>query len=279
VGAARTGFDAEWALDLIDRHRITASFLPPTALKMMRQAGTSPRPLPLRAVMSGGEPLGEEMLGWGRQHLGVTINEIYGQTEANLVVGNCAPSWEVRPGSMGRPFPGHEVAVVDPEGNPLPPGEMGEIAVRRPDPVMFLEYWNQPELTASKFAGDWLLTGDQGRVDVDGYYWFTARSDDVITSAGYRIGPAEIEECLLSHPAVAMAAAIGVPDEIRGHVVKAFIVLAEGVTGSEGLAGELADLVRNRLGAHEYPRQIEFVDSLPLTTTGKIMRTELRRRG
>lgn len=277
VSAPRVGFDPEWATDLIARHGVTASFLPPTALKMMRQAGVSARDSSLRTVMSGGEPLGGEMLEWGKANLGVVINEIYGQTEANLAIGNSSSSWEVRPGSMGRPYPGFDVAVVDSDGNPVAVGEEGEIAVRRPNPVMFLEYWNRPEMTAAKYAGEWLLTGDMGHMDDDGYFWFQARGDDVITSAGFRIGPTEIEECLIGHPSVAMAAAIGVPDHIRGHVVKAFIVPVSGVTGNDGLAQELRNLVRTRLGAHEYPRTVEFVSKLPHTTTGKIMRAELRR--
>lgn len=277
VGAARGGFDPEWGLDLIARHRVTCSFLPPTALKMMRQTRVGRRDLPLRAVMSGGEPLGEEMLAWAQEHLGVTVNEIFGQTEANLVIGNCATAWEVRPGSMGRPYPGHQVAVVDADGQPVAPGEVGEIAVHRPDPVMFLQYWNRPEPTAAKFRGDWLLTGDLGSIDDDGYCWFQSRADDVITSAGYRIGPAEIEECLMTHPAVAMAAVIGVPDEIRGHVVKAFIKLTPGSSPGQDLEEEIKKLVRGRLAAYEYPRYVEFVGELPLTTTGKIMRAELRR--
>ncbi|HZD06012.1 MAG TPA: acyl-CoA synthetase, partial [Longimicrobiales bacterium] len=278
VGAARGGFDPDWALDLITEHQVTASFLPPTALKMMRQAATSPRRLPLRAVMSGGEPLGEELLSWAWDNLGVRVNEIFGQTEANLLVGNSASAWEVRPGSMGRAYPGHEVAIVDGEGEPVPPEEVGEIAVRRPDPVMFLEYWRRPDATEAKFKNDWLLTGDLGRIDEEGYFWFHSRADDVITSAGYRIGPTEIEECLMGHPAVAMAAAIGVPDQIRGHVVKAFVKAAPGATPGTQLEEEIKDLVRHRLAAYEYPRYVEFVDELPLTTTGKIMRSELRRR-
>lgn len=278
VSAARRAFDPQWGIDLITRHRVTVSFLPPTALKMMRQSEVAHRDLPLRAVMSGGEPLGGEMLAWAEENLGITVNEIFGQTEANLIIGNCSAAWEVRPGSMGRPYPGHEVAVIDGDGNRMGAGEAGEIAVHRPDPVMFLEYWNRPQLTEEKFVGDWLRTGDMGHVDADGSFWFQARGDDVITSAGYRIGPAEIEECLMGHPTVAMAAAIGVPDEIRGHVVKAFVTLVAGATPGRDLEEELKDLVRRRLGAHEYPRHVEFVDELPMTTTGKIMRIELRRR-
>jgi acetyl-CoA synthetase len=277
VAAARQAFDPAWAADLIQRYRVRNVFLPPTALKLMRQAGVRVPHGTLRSVMSGGEPLGEELQSWGRDALGVWINEIYGQTEANYVVGNSSAVWEVRPGSMGRPYPGHEVAVLRADGNPAAPGEVGEIAVRAPDPVLFLAYWGRPDATREKVVDGWLRTGDLGRVDDDGWFWFEARADDVINSAGYRIGPAEIEECLLHHPAVAMAAAIGVPDELRGQVVKAFVKLADGATASEELKEEIRALVRSRLAAYEYPRQIEFVNALPLTTTGKIRRAELRR--
>jgi acetyl-CoA synthetase len=232
----------------------------------------------LRSIGSGGETLGAELLDWGRSTFGLTINEFYGQTECNLVVANDADIMEVRPGSMGRAVPGHRVGIVDAAGNELPDGEAGEIAVLRPDPVMFLGYWNAEAATRAKFAGDWLLTGDVGRRDPDGYLWYQGRGDDVITSAGYRIGPAEIEDCLLRHPAVAMAAAIGVPDPLRTEVVKACIVLKPGVAPGEALAREIQDHVRRRLAAHEYPRLVEFLDALPLTATGKVMRRVLRER-
>jgi acetyl-CoA synthetase len=281
VSAPRQGFDPEWALRLMAKLDVRNAFLPPTALKMMRRAGgDSGHGLVLRSVMSGGETLGEQMLAWGREHLGVTINEIYGQTEANLVAGSCAAAWEPRPGSLGRPYPGHEVVVLGGDGNgPAAVGEVGEIAVAGPDPVFFLEYWGNPQATRGKYSEDgrWLLTGDLARRDEDGYLWYEARADDVINSAGYRIGPAEIEECLLHHDAVAMAAVIGVPDPIRGEAVKAFIQLADSHAPSQALEQEVRQLVRQRLAAYEYPRQIEFVEQLPLTTTGKIRRAELRR--
>jgi acetyl-CoA synthetase len=232
----------------------------------------------LRSIGSGGETLGEELLDWGRQVFGVTINEFYGQTECNLVVGNCSVCMKVRAGSMGRPVPGHNVAVIDEAGQVCPPGVSGQIAVRRPDPVMFLEYWRNPQASAEKFIGDWMVTGDLGRTDEDGYLHYVGRADDVITSAGYRIGPAEIEDCLLRHPAVAMAAAIGVPDPVRTEAVKVFVVLNQGHQGGPGLAAALQTHVKTRLAAHEYPREVEFVESLPLTATGKIMRRELRAR-
>lgn len=276
LAAARKGFDPDWAIDLMDRHRIRAAFLPPTGLKLMRQAGTAVDRARLRTCMSGGEPLGEEMLTWAQERLGVTINEIYGQTEANLIVGNSHTAWKVRPGSMGRPFPGHDVAIIDAAGEQTATGEVGEIAVRGPDPVMFLQYWGEPELTRQQFTGDWLRTGDLGLQDDDGYLWFRARADDVINSAGYRIGPADIEDCLLGHAAVAMAAVVGVPDSIRGQAVKAFVQLRNGHTPDERLAEELQSYVRSRLSAHEYPRLVEFVTKLPMTTTGKIRRSVLR---
>jgi acetyl-CoA synthetase len=238
----------------------------------------------LRSIGSGGETLGAELLDWGRETFGLTVNEFYGQTECNLVVANCARIMEVRPGSMGRAVPGHEVAIVDDGGNPLPDGEAGNIAIARPDPVMFLEYWNDPAATKAKFAGDWLLTGDTGTRDEDGYFRFAGREDDVISSGGYRIGPGEIEDCLIRHPAIAMAAVIGVPDELRGQRVKAFVVLHEGVVLDKGvepgeaLATEIQNFVKIRLAAHEYPREVEFVDTLPLTATGKIKRKDLRAR-
>ena len=270
-------FDAARAFELIARHRVRNCFLPPTALKLMRQV-ENPVPVSLRSVGSGGESLGAELLAWGEDALGLTINEFYGQTEANLIVSNRAGLMPVKAGSMGRPVPGHVVAVVDEDGVALGPGEVGQVAVRRPDPVMFLNYWNDAPATAAKFIGDWCLTGDLAHIDTDGYFWFVGRNDDVITSAGYRIGPAEIEDCLMKHPAVAMAAAVGVPDEMRTEIVKAFIVLAPGVAGSPELARQIQEHVKSQLAAHEYPRAVEFVAELPLTATGKIMRRVLRDR-
>lgn len=273
-------FDPEAAFALMARHGVRNSFLPPTALKLFRQAGVSRAraPVKLRTVGSGGEPLGEELVAWGRSALGVTINEFYGQTECNLVLGNCAPIMETRPGSMGRPIPGHVVEVVDENGRVLPPGEIGNVAVRRPDPVMFLSYWNKPEATQRKFMGDWLLTGDLAAKDADGYFWFKGRDDDVITSGSYRIGPSEIEDCLLKHPAVALAAVIGVPDPLRTEAIKAFIVVKPDVRPDAELGAEMQAFVKARLAAHEYPRTVEFVTELPMTATGKIMRRTLRER-
>jgi acetyl-CoA synthetase len=273
-------FDPEEAFRLMAEFGVRNAFMPPTALKMMRRV-EAPRArwdYALRSIGSGGETLGAELLDWGRETFGLTVNEFYGQTECNLVVANCARIMAVRPGSMGRAVPGHEVAIVDGEGNVLPNGAPGNIAIRRPDPVMFLEYWNDPEATANKFAGPWLLTGDTGARDDDGYFRFVGRADDVISSAGYRIGPGEVEDCLIRHPAVAMAAVIGVPDALRGQRVKAFLVLDQGATASGELAAEIQDFVKTRLAAHEYPREVEFVAALPLTATGKIIRKDLRAR-
>ncbi|MBA2476926.1 MAG: AMP-binding protein [Actinobacteria bacterium] len=279
VGAVREGaFDPEWALALVVSERVRNSFLPPTALKLLRSAGARLEPGALRTVMSGGEVLGAELLAWASERLGVTVNEIWGQTEANYVLGNSSSVWEIRPGSMGRPYPGHEVAVLGPGGEALAPGEVGELAVRTPDPVVFLEYWRQPEETRAKVPDGWLRTGDRARLDEEGYLWFEGRVDDVISSAGYRIGPEEIEQCLLGHPAVALAAAIGVPDDTRGEVVKAFVILRDGFEPAPALAEEIRNVVRTRLAAYEYPRHLEFVTELPLTVTGKIRRGELRRR-
>jgi acetyl-CoA synthetase len=235
--------------------------------------------LNLRSIMSAGESVGATVIEWAREQLGVTINEMFGQTEINYVVGNCQAAWPVKPGSIGRPYPGHRVAIIDEQGNELKKGELGEIAVdRRGDPVFFLEYWKNEKATREKFIGDWGCTGDQGRMDEDGYLWYQGRSDDLIKSAGYRIGPAEIESCLVKHPAVANAAVIGKPDETRGAIVKAFIVLQPGHPPSEHLIEEIKAHVRGRLAPYEYPREIEFIDALPMTTTGKVQRKELRKR-
>ncbi len=273
-----TKFDPAEVFHLMARHEIRNTFIPPTALKMMRQVPDPKRhwDFNLRTLGSGGESLGSELLAWGEGTFGLTINEFYGQTECNLVIGNCAAVMPVRPGSMGRAIPGHDVAIVDDTGTPVPSGAAGSIGIHKDDPVSFLGYWQDEEATAAKFAGDWLLTGDVGTQDEDGYFWFVGRDDDVITSAGYRIGPGEIEDCLMQHPAVALAGVVGVPDELRTEVIKACLVLREGVAPDAALERDIQDFVRRRLAAHEYPRLIEFRDTLPMTTTGKIMRRMLR---
>jgi len=274
-------FDAEEAFVLMAKHGVRNTFMPPTALKLMRQASegrprAGPRP---RTVASGGETLGDELLDWGRQTFGVTINEFYGQTECNLVVGNNAKLFPIRPGSMGRATPGFDVRIVDERGEEVPRGERGIIGVRQPNPCTMIEYWGNPEATAKKYAGQFLLTGDLGKQDEDGYFWYVSREDDVITSAGYRIGPSEIEHTLLKHPAVALSAVVGIPDPIRTEAIKAWIVLRPGFAPSEALAREIQDFVKVQLAAHEYPRFVQFVDSLPMTATGKVLRRELRALG
>jgi len=280
VLASRTRkFEPDAAMALMAEHNVRNAFLPPTALRLMRQARVRNPAVRLRTIASGGECLGEEMLAWGQDTFGITINEFYGQTECNVVISNNARLCPVRPGSMGRAVPGHDVRVVDAAGEERARGEIGNVGIRRPDPVMFLKYWGDPNATERKFAGDFLLTGDLARQDDDGYFTFLGRSDDLINSGGYRIGPGEIEECLAKHPAVGVAAVVGVPDEIRQEAVKAWIVLRPGYAASDELAREIQEFVRVRLAAHEYPRHIVFTDQLPLTVTGKVMRRELRRRG
>lgn len=278
VGHRFPKFDPEKAFDLMAKHEIRNTFLPPTALKIMRQVENPKQKFgfDLRSVVSAGEPVGAELVEWARDGLGITINEFFGQTEINLVIGVCSEVMDVKLGSMGRAIPGHTVEIVDYEGNVLPPGETGNIAIKRPDPVMFLEYWKNPEATEKKFVGDWGLTGDQGYKDEDGYFWFVGRDDDLITSGAYRIGPGEIEDCLIKHPAVAMCAVIGVPDPVRTEVIKAFIVPKEGQAAGDELLADIQSFVRERLAAHEYPRMVEFVRDLPMTATGKIRRKDLR---
>jgi acetyl-CoA synthetase len=273
-------FDPEKACHLMAKYAVRNAFIPPTALKMMRPVSgiREKYGVRLRSVMSAGESVGEELIHWGREALGLTINEMWGQTEFNYLVGNCAAIMEVRPGSMGKPYPGHMVDVIDPEGHVLPAGETGELAARTNDPVMFLGYWNKPDATRHKIKNEWFCTGDMGVRDGDGYLWFVGRTDDVISSAGYRLGPGEIENCLLKHPAVLQAAVIGKPDKLRGAIVKAFIVLAPGHAPDQSLKEEIQSSVRQRLAAFEYPREIEFIDALPMTTTGKVRRVELRGR-
>jgi len=271
-------FDPEQAFALIAKLRVRNAFIPPTALRMLRSAKPPKASLNLRSVGSGGEALGVETYEWGKTALGLTINEFYGQTECNLVVGSCAAIDVSRPGAMGKPVPGHTVAVIRPDGSQCAAGELGQIAIKRPDPVMFLQYWGKPDATREKFIGDWMTTGDQGIADADGYFQFVGRDDDVITSSGYRIGPTEIEDCLIRHPAVALAAVVGKPDALRTEIVKAFIVLKSGQSPSDALAADIQGFVKTRLSAHEYPREVAFIDEMPMTTTGKVIRRLLRQR-
>lgn len=280
VASPAEKFDPEAALALAERFKVRNAFIPPTALRMLKSAGNirDRFDLSFRTVASGGESLGRETYEWGEAELGLTINEFYGQTECNIVLSSCAALGVTRAGAIGLPVPGHRVAVIDNDGQPVKVGQTGQIAVARPDPVMFLEYWRNPEATRKKFIGDWMTTGDQGTIDEDGYVHFFGRDDDVITSAGYRIGPGEIEDCLIGHAAVSLAAAVGKPDPLRTEIVKAYLVLREGVAPSDALVAEIRDWVKTRLSAHEYPREIEFVDSMPLTTTGKVIRRIFRDR-
>ncbi len=249
-------FDPEEALALMARAQIRNAFIPPTALRMLRAVPSARgrHPIKMRSIASAGEQLGAETYEWGKSAFGLTINEFYGQTEANIVVSACAALGVSKPGAIGKPVAGHTVAIIDADGNPLKAGEPGQIAVMRPDPVMFLQYWGKPEATSGKFIGDWMTTGDQGVIDEEGYISFVGRDDDVITSAGFRIGPGEIEDCLIGHPAVALAAAVGKPDALRTEIVKAFIVLKKDFTPSDALAAEIQSFVKTRLSAHEYPR-------------------------
>ena len=284
-------FAPETSLALMARHRVTHTFLFPTALKAMMKAVPEPRlhhDLRLRAVMSAGEAVGDAVFAWCRDALGVTPNEMFGQTEINYIVGNCAPLWPARPGSMGRPYPGHRIALLDDDGRECPRGMPGDVAVHRrdvhgdPDPVFFLGYWQRDDATAAKFTGDrsdsWCRTGDTAVMDDDGYLWYQGRSDDMFKAAGYRIGPSEVENCLVKHPAVANAAVVPKPDGERGAVVKAFVVLAAGHHPSSELEHELQAHVRGKLAPYEDPKEIEFIEALPMTTTGKVQRGILRRR-
>ena len=277
VSAPRRGFDPEWAARLLLAHGVRNTFLPVTALRMMLRAGVPPG-LRLRSLVSGGEAMEPSLVASTQETFGIPVQECYGQTEADFVIGHCASHWPLRPGSMGRAYPGTDIALLGDEGSPLPEGELGEVAVRAPHPTLLLEYWNRPDATSAKFRGDWMRTGDLARVDEDGYYWFEARGDDVIKSAGYRIGPSEIEDTLLRHPAVAQAAVVGAPDSVRGQVVMAFVVTAAGASAGPQLEVELREHVRTRLAAYQYPRIVEFVDELPMTSSAKVNRAELRRR-
>lgn len=283
----RGRFDAERAFHLLEKYAVRNAFLFPTALKMMMKAYPNPRAafeLDLRTLMSGGEALGPAVFHWCREELGVTANEIFGQTEMNYIVGNSHTLWPVKPGSMGRPYPGHRVAVIDDAGRELPEGEVGDVALRRtwidgtPDPVFFLEYWKNPQATADKFTGDWCRTGDQASCDADGNLWYHGRADDIFKVSGYRVGPTEIENCLGKHPAIANSAVVPSPDATRGTVVKAFILLAPGETASEELKDSIRQHVKTRLAPYQQPREIEFVSELPMTTTGKVQRKVLRDR-
>ena len=277
VSTDMEGFNAEAAFRILGQHDITVSLLTPTVLKLMRQIDSEESPeLQLRVVLSGGEAVGKELALWADDRFGLTISEGFGQTECNGMIGTNPRLMAVRHGSLGKAMPGSVCAIVDDDGNEVERGVQGNIAIKRPHPAMFSGYLNNPEATEGKFINDWMITGDLGEQDEDGFLWFHGRTDDVITSSGYRIGPTEIEDCLLKSPAVQLAAVIGVPDETRTELIKAFIVVSENTDPTDALAESLKELVRENLAKHEVPRSIEFVDSLPMTTTGKIMRRTLR---
>jgi acetyl-CoA synthetase len=278
VSSPAQKFDPHMAFRIMAEMKVRNAFIPPTALRLLK-AVEKPREaydLVLRSIGSAGESLGRETYEWVKSALGIVPNEFYGQTECNFVLSSAAHLGVTRGGFIGKAVPGHEVAIIDAEGREVPAGETGQVAIRRPDPVMFLGYWNNEKATADKFVGDWMKTGDLGRQDEEGYVQFFGRDDDVITSSGYRIGPAEIEDCLIGHPAVRLAAVIGKPDALRTEIVKAFVVLQAGHEPTPALVSEIRDWVKNRLSMHEYPREIEFVAELPLTTSGKVIRRLLR---
>jgi acetyl-CoA synthetase len=292
IVACNQRFSPELAFTLMQDQGVTHTFLFPTALKAMMKAYPRPRQqfrLRLQAMMSAGEAVGDAVFEYCRQQLGVVVNEMFGQTEINYVVGNCSMNgrtgnvgWPARPGSMGRPYPGHRVAVIDDDGNECPVDVPGDVAVNRfdvhgqPDPIFFLGYWRNDDATRRKSTGDWCRTGDLATRDADGYLWYQGRADDVFKAAGYRIGPSEIENCLVKHPAVANAAVVPKPDAERGALVKAYVVLAPGHLAGDSLVAELQQHVKGKLAPYEYPKEIEFIDALPMTTTGKVQRRVLR---
>jgi acetyl-CoA synthetase len=277
LGYESRGFDPERVCHLLQKYRVTNGFIPPTALKMLRQVPNIERfDFAFRSIMSAGETLGAEIYHWSEETFGLQVNEMCGQTEFNYIVGNCSAIYPVKPGSMGKAYPGHRVEPVSAEGEIMPIGETGELAAHRDDPVMFLGYWNREEATRGKFRGEYWGLGDLCYRDDEGYLWFLGRDDDIISSAGYRIGPGEVEDSLIKHPSVAQCAVIGVPDELRGQIVKAYVVLTSDAEASDALAAEIQQSVKSQLAAHEYPRQIAFIDELPMTTTGKVRRVALR---
>jgi acetyl-CoA synthetase len=289
-------FSPEVAFEILDQHAVTHSFLFPTALKAMMKAESQPQQrykLVLQGLMSAGEAVGDAVFAYCREQLGVVVNEMFGQTEINYVVGNCHIFWPPKPGSMGRAYPGHQVAVIDDKAQICKAGQPGEVAVNRfdrhghPDPVFFLGYWKNPKATQEKYTSDWCRTGDVAIQDEEGYLWYQGRTDDMFKAAGYRIGPGEIENCLVKHPAVVNAAVVPKPDADRGAVVKAYVVLSPDYVAKRAASDQIeifdrqliADLqrhVRGRLAPYEYPKDIEFIDQLPMTTTGKVQRRFLR---
>ena len=272
-------FDPEKAFYMMEKYAVRNLMVVPTVLRIMMNSVMNVKDrykIHLRSVTAGGETLGAELYQWSRQELGVDLNEQYGQTECDLVIGFCCQVMPIVQGAIGKAVPGHHVEILNPAGESAATNEVGEICVRRPDPVMFLNYWNNPEGTAEKFSGQWMKTGDLGRKDENGYFWFTGRADDLIESGGYRIGPGEIEECLMKHEAVALVCVLGVPDSVRGQIVKAFIVPKAGFTPDELLEESIRNHVKGKLEAHAYPRAIQFLEEMPMTKTGKILKNKLK---
>jgi acetyl-CoA synthetase len=295
-------FSPDLAFTLMQQHGVTHSFLFPTALKAMMKAYPQPRKhfkLKLEGLMSAGEAVGDAVFEYCKTEMDVVVNEMFGQTEVNYIVGNCNRFWPARPGSMGKGYPGHRVAVIDDDGQECAVGVPGDVAVNRhdvhgqPDPIFFLGYWKKEAATQAKFTGrhgidDWCRTGDMATRDADGYLWYEGRADDIFKAAGYRIGPGEIENCLVKHPAVANAAVVPKPDKERGAVVKAYVVLAPDIGAARArihsskatfdaeITAQLQLHVKKMLAPYEYPKEIEFIDALPMTTTGKVQRRVLR---
>ncbi len=273
-------FDPDEAFSLMAKYGVRNMMAVPTVLRLMMHAVENPREkydLRLRSITAGGETLGAELYQWSRRALGVELNEQYGQTECDYVIGFCSEVMEVVPGAIGKAVPGHQVDILTANGDVAKAGELGEIAVRCPDPVMFLEYWGDPQATRKKFSGEWMRTGDYGVRDENGHFWFTGRQDELIESGGYRIGPGEVEDCLMKHAAVKLVGVIGVPDDIRGEIVKAYIVLKKGFEPDTVLQESIQQYVKSQLEAHAYPREVEFIRQMPMTKTGKILKNELRK--
>ena len=273
-------FDPVEAFYLMAKYGVRNIMTVPTVLRLMMHAVKNPREkydLRLRSITAGGETLGAELYHWSREALGVELNEQYGQTECDYVIGFCSEIMDVVPGAIGRAVPGHQVEIMTDDGRIAESEELGEIVVRSPDPVMFLEYWDNPQGTREKFSGEWMRTGDYGIKDKSGCFWFKGRQDDLIESGGYRIGPGEVEDCLMKHAAVKLVAVIGVPDDIRGEIVKAYIVLKEDIRPDALMRESIQQHVKSRLEAHAYPREVEFISEMPMTKTGKILKQELRK--
>lgn len=272
-------FDPEKAFHMMEKYSVRNLMVVPTVLRIMKNNVKDVQrrfKVNLRSVTAGGETLGTELYQWSREELGVDLNEQYGQTECDLVIGFSGEVMPIIQGAIGKSVPGHQVEILNQAGEVAATNEEGEICVKRPDPVMFLEYWNNPRATSEKFVGSWMKTGDLGRRDENGHFWFTGRADDLIESGGYRIGPGEIEECLMKHEAVALVCVLGVPDPVRGQIVKAFIVPKSGFKADGALEESIRSHVKGRLEAHAYPRAIQFLEEMPMTKTGKILKNKLR---